>query len=374
MAQRAGVLTVARLLAPAAALLLAPAVAWTAGPDLSRLTLPPGFSIEVWADGLANARSMAMGERGTIFVGTRTAGNVYAVSTGADGVRQVRTLLKGLNMPNGVAFRGGALYVGEIDRIRRYDGIENRLDSPPAPVDVARLPNDKWHGWRYLGFGPDGKLYVPVGAPCNVCDRDSEDYATILRMNADGSGREVVARGVRNSVGFTWHPRTRALWFTDNGRDELGDEVPSCELNKVSRLGEHFGFPFCHQGDIADPEFGKMRSCSTATAPVQKLGPHVAPLGLKFYGGRQFPAEYRGQLLIAEHGSWNRSTPIGYRVMRVKLDGDRAVAYEPFITGWLSDDRKVSGRPVDVLELADGSVLVSDDVAGVIYRVSYRKR
>ncbi len=239
---------------------------------------------------------------------------------------------------------------------------------------MARLPNNKWHGWRYLGFGPDGKLYVPVGAPCNVCDRDSEDYATILRMNADGSGREVVARGVRNSVGFTWHPRTRALWFTDNGRDELGDEVPSCELNKVSRLGEHFGFPFCHQGDIADPEFGKLRSCGTATAPVQKLGPHVAPLGLKFYGGRQFPAEYRGQLLIAEHGSWNRSTPIGYRVMRVKLDGDRAVAYEPFITGWLSDDRKVSGRPVDVLELADGSVLVSDDVAGVIYRVSYRKR
>lgn len=374
MAPRAAVLTLARLLAPAVALLLAPAAGWAAGPDLSRLTLPRGFAIEIWADGLANARSLAIGERGTVFVGTRTAGNVYAVSTGADGRRQVRTLLKGLNMPNGVAFRGGALYVGENDRIRRYDAIENRLDAPPAPVDVARLPGDKWHGWRYLGFGPDGKLYVPVGAPCNVCDRDSEDYATILRMNADGSGREVVARGVRNSVGFTWHPRTRALWFTDNGRDELGDDVPACELNKVSRLGEHFGFPFCHQGDIADPEFGKLRGCSTATPPVQKLGPHVAPLGLKFYGGRQFPAEYRGQLLIAEHGSWNRSTPIGYRVMRVKLDGERAVAYEPFITGWLSDDRKVSGRPVDILELADGSVLVSDDVAGVIYRVSYRSR
>lgn len=351
-----------------------------AAPDLSRLSLPPGFAIEFWAEGLANARSMALGDDGTVFVGTRSGGNVYAVTAAADGKRQVRTVLRDLNMPNGIAYRDGALYVGEVDRIRRYDAAALLAIGATLPaagkggVEIARLPKEKHHGWRYLGFGPDGKLYVPVGAPCNVCDRDREDYATILRMNADGTQREVVARGVRNSVGFTWHPQTRELWFTDNGRDMLGDDVPACELNRLSKIGEHFGFPFCHQGDIADPEFGQLRACRTATAPVQKLGPHVAPLGVKFYTGKQFPAQYRGQVFIAEHGSWNRSTPIGYRVMRVKLQGNKAVEYQPFITGWLSADRKVSGRPVELLELADGSMLLSDDVAGVIYRISYRGR
>ncbi|MCS6948658.1 MAG: PQQ-dependent sugar dehydrogenase [Steroidobacteraceae bacterium] len=354
-----------------AALIVQP-TALAAAPDLSRLTLPPGFAIEIWTAGVPDARSLALGSGGTLFVGTRSAGRVYAITNEAGGQRRVRTLLSGLNMPNGIALRDGALYVAEVDRIRRYDQIEARLDRPPPAVEIARLPTEKHHGWRYLGFGPDGKLYVPIGAPCNVCDRDREHYATIVRMNADGSGREVVARGVRNSVGFTWHPQTGRLWFTDNGRDFMGDDLPACELNVLVRVGAHFGFPFCHQGDLADPEFGRLGRCADAVPPVQKLDPHVAPLGLRFYQGRQFPAEYRGRLLIAEHGSWNRSVPIGYRVMQVILQGERAVAYQPFVTGWLGPDRRVSGRPVDLQELPDGSVLISDDHAGVIYRVFYR--
>ncbi|MEY4215011.1 MAG: hypothetical protein RL458_3237, partial [Pseudomonadota bacterium] len=222
-----------------------PAVALAAAPDLSSLRLPAGAKIEVWVDGVANARSMTRSARGTVFVGTRTGGGrVYAVRTRADGSREVLTIASGLNTPNGVAYRQGSLYVAEIDRILRYDDIDNRLQTPPAPVIVTTLPAERHHGWRYMAFGPDDKLYVAIGAPCNVCDRDKEGYATIVRMNADGSGREVVARGVRNSVGFTWHPRTRELWFTDNGRDMLGDDVPPCELNRLSKPGEHFGFPF----------------------------------------------------------------------------------------------------------------------------------
>jgi glucose/arabinose dehydrogenase len=220
-----------------------------------------------------------------------------------------------------------------------------------------------------MALGPDGMLYVAIGVPCNVCDRDADDFATIVRMRPDGSARSVVARGVRNSVGFTWHPVTGQLWFTDNGRDMLGDNVPPCELNRLSRVGEHFGFPFCHGRAIADPEFGTLGRCAAATAPVQELGPHVAPLGLRFYTGRQFPREYRGDLFVAEHGSWNRSEKIGYRVMRVRLKGDRAVGYEEFLTGWLTPEGRVTGRPVDILVQTDGSLLVSDDVAGAIYRV-----
>jgi glucose/arabinose dehydrogenase len=376
MSLRAGVPTVLRLLAIVAGSLGLVAMGRAAAPDLSTLKLPPGFGIEVWVDGVANARSLAADEDGNVYVGTMRAGNVYGIVRGPEGRREVRTLLKGLKMPNGVAYRQGSLYVAEVDKITRYDDIRRQLGTqrsePPRGVQVATLPKEMHHGWRYLGFGPDGRLYVPVGAPCNVCDRDREDFATILRMNADGSQREVVARGVRNSVGFTWHPRTVELWFTDNGRDMLGDDVPACELNRLRRVGEHFGFPFCHQGDLKDPEFGALRACSSASAPVRKLGPHVAPLGLRFYQGRQFPARYRGQLFIAEHGSWNRSTPIGYRVMRVRLEGNEAVEYEPFVSGWLGANGKASGRPVDLIEMADGSLLISDDSAGVIYRVFHR--
>ena len=337
-----------------------------AAPDLAALRVPPGAKIEVWADGVANARSMARSTLGTVFVGTRTGGGrVYAVRTRTDGSREVLTIASGLNTPNGVAYRKGALYVAEIDRILRYDDIDNRLQAPPSPVIVTTLPGERHHGWRYMAFGPDEKLYVAIGAPCNVCDRDKEGYATLVRMNADGSGREVVARGVRNSVGFTWHPRTRELWFTDNGRDMLGDDVPPCELNRLSKPGEHFGFPFCHGADVRDPEFGSLGRCDAISRPVQPLGAHVAPLGLLF--------DRRGDVIIAEHGSWNRSEKSGYRLTRVRMQGDRAIGYEEFVGGWLTPDGKVLGRPVDLLSLPDGSMLVSDDMAGVIYRISFNR-
>jgi len=337
---------------------------------LQSLRLPPGFHIAIEVDGVPNARSLALGDKGTLFVGTRKGGSVYAVHSGGDGRREVLTIARDLNSPNGVAFRDGSLYVAEITRILRYDDIENRLRAPPKPVVVtADLARDAHHGWKYIAFGPDGKLYVSIGAPCNVCDEPA--YGQILRMNPDGSGREVYARGVRNTVGFAWHPVTGEFWFTDNGRDYLGDDVPPCELNRAPRAGLHFGFPFCHGGDIQDPEFGKLGVCATTVAPAQKLGAHVAPLGVKFYTGTQFPERYRNQLLIAEHGSWNRSERSGYRLTLVRLEGAKAVSYEPFVTGWNQRDR-VLGRPVDLLVMADGSVLVSDDSGGVIYRITYR--
>jgi glucose/arabinose dehydrogenase len=322
---------------------------------------------------VANAREMALGERGTLFVGSRSAGNVYAlVDADGDQRAEARFVIdSGLRMPSGVAFRDGALYVGAISRILRYDDIETRLDRPPEPVVITDgLPSDSHHGWKYLAFGPDGKLYVPVGAPCNVCERPGP-YASILRMNADGSEPERYARGVRNSVGFDFHPVTGALWFTDNGRDRLGDNTPPDELNHAPEPGLHFGFPYCHGGFIADPRYGAKRGCAEFTPPARALGPHVASLGMKFYTGTMFPPAYRNQIFIAEHGSWNRSSKIGYRVTVVRLDErGRAVAYEPFATGWLQGESNW-GRPADVLVMPDGALLVSDDQAGVIYRISY---
>jgi glucose/arabinose dehydrogenase len=342
-----------------------------AAPDLTVVKLPEGFAIETWAANVPNARSMALGANGTLFVGTRTAGKVYAVRPGAGGAREVLAIASGLNMPNGVAFHGGDLYVAEVHRIVRFEDIESRLTAPPQPVSVAQLPTERHHGWRYIAFGPDEKLYVAVGAPCNVCPR-AKGFATIERMQADGSAREVVALGVRNSVGLAWHPRTRDLWFTDNGRDMLGDDVPDDELNRLPKAGADFGFPYCHAGSVVDPEHGKSGSCKQAVPPVQRMGPHVAALGLRFYTADAFPSEYRGSLFIAQHGSWNRSVPIGYRIMHARLQGDRVVAYEPFATGWLGPDGKPTGRPVDLLVLDDGSMLVSDDFAGAIYRISFR--
>lgn len=341
-------------------------------PELPQaLKLPPGFHIAIEVADVPGARSLAIGDQGTLFVGTRNQGSVYGVRALPDGRHQVLTIARGLNMPNGVAFHDSSLYVAEISRILRYDDIENRLDKPPRPVVVtADLPRDRHHGWKYIAFGPDGKLYVPIGAPCNICDEPA--HALILRMNPDGSEREVFARGVRNTVGFTWHPVTRELWFTDNGRDYLGDDAPPCELNYAPRAGLHFGFPFCHGGDIQDPEFGRLGRCAASVPPARKLDAHVAPLGVKFYTGTQFPEPYRNQLLIAEHGSWNRSERSGYRITVVRLEGDKAVSYEPFVTGW-NQPTRVLGRPVDLLVMADGSVLVSDDSAGVIYRITYRE-
>ena len=346
-------------------------------PSLEGVKLPPGFQVEVWTDQVPLAREIAIGPKGTVFVGSMrfqaatVADKVYYIRT-VNGKPVVKTLLSGLNNPNGVAIRNGALYVGEVNRIVRYDDIESHLDKPPKPVVITRLPTEQHHGWRYIAFGPDDKLYVAIGAPCNVCDKGDVGYGQILRMNPDGTGREPVARGVRNSVGFAWSPKNQKLWFTDNGRDMLGDNVPDDKLNRLDKVGDDFGFPYCHAGDVKDPEFGNLKACSAAVPPVQKLGPHVAPLAIRFYKNGQFPAAYENTAFIAQHGSWNRSVPIGYRIMQVKLDGDKVVSYEPFLTGWLKADGTVSGRPVDLQWAADGSLLVSDDQEGAIYRISYK--
>ena len=333
------------------------------------IQLPPGFSIEEYAD-VPKARSLALGDRGTLFVSNRKGRSVYAVVENDDGTTRTIELLRDMNTPNGIAFHEGDLYVAEIDRVYRYANVEDRLeDMPRAEVLDIDLPSDRHHGWRYIGFGPDGKLYISIGAPCNICDEFG--YAQIIRVNTDGSGRETFASGIRNSVGFTWHPETGELWFTDNGRDMLGDDIPPCELNHAPRQGLHFGYPYCHGGDVLDPKFGKDRDCANYTPPAQKLGAHVAPLGVKFYTGDMFPPEYHGQVFIAEHGSWNRSKKIGYRVSLVRLNGDNAVSYEPFAQGWLQGEQ-VSGRPVDLIVKQDGSLLVSDDQAGKIYRISYQ--
>jgi len=345
---------------------------------LGTLRLPAGFSIAVFASDVPGARSLALGPRGVVFVGTRDQGTVYAVldRDGNGAAEKVLTLASGLRMPNGVAWRNGSLYVAEVNRVLRYDRVAEWLDRggrPPDPVVVkGDYPTDTEHGWKFIRFGPDGLLYVPVGAPCNVCGKD-DPYASITRIRPDGSGMEIFARGIRNTVGFDWQPGTKTLWFTDNGRDRLGDDAPPDELDAAPRAGMHFGFPFCHGGDIPDPRFGGSRSCSEFTPPARRLGPHVAAVGMRFYTGAMFPPAYRNQIFIAEHGSWNRSEPIGYRLSLVRVEGDRAVSYEPFVEGWLSAGR-VWGRPVDVEVAPDGALLVSDDTAGVIYRISYSPR
>jgi len=345
-------------------------------PSGTALKLPPGFQADLYADSVPGARSLTLGPQGIVFVGTRQTGKVYAlIDQNQDGkADQVLTLASGLNQPNGVVFKNGSLYVAEVSRILRYDGIADHLKAPPKPVVVRDdLPTEEHHGWKFIAFSPDGKLYVPVGAPCNICESQDPRFASITRMNPDGSGFEIFASGVRNTVGFDWHPATGELWFTDNGRDWMGDDLPPDELNRAPRPGLHFGFPYCHAGDLSDPEFGAKRKCSEFEPPVRKLGPHVAALGMRFYTGTMFPQEYRNQIFIAEHGSWNRSGKIGYRVSLVTLQGNQAVDYRPFAEGWLTAKGDVWGRPVDVLVMPDGALLVSDDKAGAVYRISYRK-
>ncbi|VVD79077.1 PQQ-dependent sugar dehydrogenase [Pandoraea fibrosis] len=344
---------------------------------IERLSLPPGFYVEVLSDQVPGARGMVLGPKGTLFVGSRAQGAVYAITLDPSRAyaAKVRTVASGLNMPVGVAMRSGALYISAVSRIVKLDDIENRLDNPGQPsVVYDKLPGESHHGWRYIAFGPDQRLYIGVGAPCNVCKRDENRYAMIGSMKPDGTDWRVVARGVRNTVGFDWQPGTNTLWFTDNGRDLLGDDIPDDELNRLTRTGEHFGFPYCHAGNVADPEFGREKRCSAFTPPMARLGAHVAALGMKFYTGKQFPEDYRGSIFIAEHGSWNRSRKVGYRVVRVVLDAKGNVAkQEVFAQGWLGDDESVWGRPVDLLTLPDGSLLISDDHAGAIYRITYRK-
>jgi glucose/arabinose dehydrogenase len=346
-------------------------------PLLEEIKLPKGFHISVFADNVENARSMTLGEKGTMFVGSRKSDKVIAlVDADGDGIAEKRNVIaKDMNTPNGVAFYKGALYIAEMDKIWRLDNIETQLASPPKPVLVFdSLPHNKHHGWKYIAFGPDGKLYVPIGAPCNNCDEAESDprYSSICRINPDGTGFEVYASGIRNTVGFHWHPQTHELWFTDNGRDMMGDDLPPDELNKAPTKGMNFGYPYCHGINTPDPEYGKKRSCSEFTKPVAELGPHVASLGMKFYNGTMFPEEYRHRVFIAEHGSWNRSVPIGYRVTMVSFkDGGEAV-YETFAEGWLKNG-KAWGRPVDILQLKDGSLLVSDDFGAAVYRITYSK-
>jgi glucose/arabinose dehydrogenase len=337
---------------------------------IENLRVPPDFQVDVLTDAMPAAREMALSPAGILYVGSK-AGKVYALPLQtAD--KRVRVVASGLQMPVGVAWRDGSLYVSAVSRVVRLDGIDKRLDTPPEPVVVTdKLPTETHHGWKFIAFGPDGRLYVPVGAPCNICRPDESRYANILRMNADGSGQEVVARGIRNTVGFDWHPVTHALWFTDNGRDLMGDDVPDDELNRVTAPNQHFGYPFCHAGDVPDPEFGPGHPCSNYVPPVAKLGAHVAALGMRFYTGRSFPAEYRNNIFIAEHGSWNRSSKVGYRIERLALDAAGNVTrQEPFVWGWLQGER-VWGRPADVLVAPDGSLLVSDDYAGAVYRIRY---
>lgn len=352
---------------------LAPPRGCRAQVRLQSLSLPPGFTISLYASGVEGARSLALGAQGTVFVGTRNEGNVYALPGAADGKRAQRvvTLASGLRLPNGVAFKDGALYVAEVNRIIRFDDIENWLDNPPAPAVINEsFPGGTHHGWKFIRFGPDGMLYVPVGAPCNSCLEEDPRFASIMRMRFDGSELGIFASGVRNTVGFDWDPANGALWFTDNGRDFLGDDQPDDELNRAPTQGLHFGFPFCHAGTLPDPEFGEHRPCQAFVPPEYKLGAHVAALGMRFYDATLFPADYHGSIFIAEHGSWNRSTPVGYRIVRVRLKQGRATQAEVFVDGWL-EGATAWGRPVDLLVMPDGALLVSDDRADAIYRIAY---
>src|SRR6201747_558145 len=347
-----------------------------AAPDklpLAKLKLPPGFNIEVYAAGMANARSLAEGDKGTVFVGSRLVDKVYAIAN-KDGKRSVKVVASGLYRPNVVSFRDGKLYIAELSKISKIDKVEDNLDSPPKPTMIYdNLPKDEAHGWKFIAIGPDNKLYVPVGQPGNNVLHDSA-HGQIRRINLDGTGAEVVALGVRNTVGFDWNPETKQLYFTDNGRDWMSEDVPEDELNRVTKVGEHFGAPYCLQGNIVDPEFGWGKSCADYTAPVGLLGPHSAALGLRFYIGNMIPKDYNNAIIVARHGSRNRSKKVGGDVMVVKLNKDCSVkSMEPLITGFLEDNKYI-GRPVDVMQMKDGSVLVSDDWNGAVYRITYGKQ
>ena len=336
---------------------------------LDKINLPKGFKVEIYTDGIKRARSLALSKEGTLYVGTmHEKGEVMAVK----GDKKYK-LSSRWKMPNGVALKNGDLYVAEVSRIHKFEDIENNLENPKSEVIYDKYPTETHHGWKFISFGPDGKLYVPVGAPCNICLKEDKVFASITRMNDDGSNMEVVQHGIRNTVGFTWHPDSKDLWFTDNGRDWWGDDIPGCEVNRASKDGMHFGYPFCHQGNLAEnDEKIPSRKCSEFTPPSQILNAHVAPLGIEFIPSGNFPKAYEKQILITEHGSWNRSKKQGYRLALLKLEGDKVVSYETFADGWLdSSNDSVWGRPVDLEFMPDGSLLVSDDMADVVYRIYY---
>jgi glucose/arabinose dehydrogenase len=378
-ARRIGIVTyrAAAAACAIAAFALAAPLARAALP-IERIQLPPGFHIEVLTDDVPAAREMTLSPRGILYVGSMD-GHVYALELRDGKLVRKHVLASGLEMPVGVAWHDGALYVSAVSSILRYDAIDTHLDDPPKAVVVTNaLPADRHHGWKFIAFGPDGKLYVPQGAPCDIClpasDPQRTRYAMIGRMDPDGGHYETIARGVRNTVGFAWHPETHELWFTDNGRDMMGDDIPDDKLNRLAHVGLDFGFPYCHGGDVPDPEFGAGHPCSGFTPPVMKLGAHVASLGMRFYTGTMFPPDYRNSIFIAEHGSWNRSKKVGYRVVRITANPDGTNAHqEVFAQGWLNPDDTQWGRPDDVQPLPDGSLLISDDYAGAIYRVTWTK-
>jgi glucose/arabinose dehydrogenase len=341
---------------------------------LAQLKLPPGFKAEVWASGMPGIRAMARGPGGKVYAGTRAIGRVYEI-TDTGGTRTSRVVIDKLTQPAGVAMRGGSLYVMAIDKVLRFDGIESNPNVVPVDMTAAfQLPKEQHHNWKYIAFGPDGKLYVPFGAPCNICV-PGDEYAQIRRYNADGSGMEVIARGVRNTVGFDWHPVTKELWFTDHGRDWMGDDTPEDELNRVSRTGLNFGFPYCHANGVPDRDLRKPDPCAGVTLPVQTLGPHAAAMGVHFYTGSMFPPEYRNAIFVARKGSWNRTKKFGFDVVTVTADADgRNPRVTPFLTGFLNPATdSFTGRPAYFLQLPDGSLLVSDEHLGAVYRISYAR-
>ncbi len=344
---------------------------------LDKIKLPQGFKIAVYAH-VPNARSMVLSNKGTLFVGNRSEDKVYAVQdTNGDMVAdRIFIIDEGLKMPNGVAFKEGDLYVATVSTILKYDDIEANLENPPSPTIIFDgYPTQRHHGWKYIAFGPDGLLYVPVGAPCNVCEKEEQIYASITRIDVDNPRPIIIANGIRNTVGFDWDPKTGTMWFTDNGKDLMGDDIPPCELNLITAQNEHFGFPYCHGGEILDPKFGKGKSCNDYTKPVWKFGAHVAPLGMNFYEGTMFPKSYDNDIFVAQHGSWNRSIKSGYVIMVLDHTGTSVNSAKVFASGWLNKKtQKYWGRPVDVINMPDGSILVSDDYADVIYRISYSEK
>lgn len=342
---------------------------------IKNVRLQPGFSISVYAEGLENPRALAVDKNDVVYVGSSKAGKIFALQdTNKDFFADKTTVLaEQLNSPIGVTLLDGALYVAEMFRVIKIEQVDKYLSykkSAPYTTIKEDFPKETWHGGKIIKSGPDGRLYIPIGAPCNTCDVETQPHGKIYSMKPDGSDFKVVAKGMRNTVGFAFHPNTKELWFTDNNRDMMGDNMPSCELNRLSTEGQHFGFPYCHSGVVPDPDFGKDKQCSDYVPPVVNLGPHVAPLGLLFYTGKQFPSAYQGQVFVAEHGSWNRAQKIGYQIALVTLVGNQAVSVTPFAE-FLHNDN-VLGRPVDLAQLSDGSLLVSDDANGRIYRIAYK--
>ena len=340
---------------------------------LEQLILPKGFKIDFYATDVENARQLALSTSGIVYAGSRRAGNVYALKdSDKDGKADKKWIIaEGLNLPSGIAWKDGNLYVAEVDKILVFKNIDNQLDKPKSEVLFSGLPSDRHHGWKYIDFSPQGDLIIPVGAPCNVCEAPTELHARILSLDIKTKKLTELAQGVRNTVGFDFHPTTGELWFSDNGRDMMGDDIPACEINRITQKGQHFGFPYVHAGEVKDPEFGKQANINDYVKPELNLGAHVAPLGIHFYQGKMLPTQYHNQLLVAEHGSWNRSKKSGYKVAVATINKESKVTgYQDLITGFMKDETTF-GRPVSIIEMPDGSLLISDDYAHVIYRVSY---